>query len=166
MSQSEEDSYLQHTKMRNYVIAYELILSLLYVWSTFEAYTYDAKARNGQWWIYVLLVVLFAVFANSVRNIVIMNVFTAIGLPIFLLTPAIQHAGSYSLSFQPFIGWIELIVFTLGQSLLVRIIKRFVPKYMTSPTHLKIGGIVMVLFTLIMTVITIVTPVAVNGAFS
>lgn len=117
-------------QVRKNSIGYDILLSILYAWSVFQAYVYDAKTQTTGILIYVVVYAGFTLLVRSRFGIVVMSVLSAITIPVFFTAPIFQQAGSY-FDFQPFIG--------IGATILIGVIQGIV----TIPLFIWGGGFLM-----------------------
>ena len=143
---------MPHLNMRSKRISwiYDVLLSILYSWSVYQAYTYDAKTRTTGVLIYVLVYGTFTLLIRSRSGVLMMNLLSAITLPGIFMVPVVQQAGSY-FSFQPLIGIFATILIGLIQGLLSVPLTKWGQKFLASRLQYALSGLVAVAFTILLT---------------
>lgn len=102
-------------------LLYDFLLAILYTWSVYQAYIFDAKTRTGGIWYYALVYVVFTLLVRSLTGVFIMNFLSAISLIFIFYLPIFQAHISY-FSFQPYIGIVITIFIAFIQSLMANLI--------------------------------------------
>ncbi|MCL6444117.1 MAG: hypothetical protein K6T83_11785 [Alicyclobacillus sp.] len=75
-------------------VAYDVFLSVLYVWSVFQAYVFDAKTRADM----TIFVVVYGVFTLLVRSpfgALLMNLLSTLSMFWIFTLPVMQSAADY-----------------------------------------------------------------------
>jgi hypothetical protein len=139
-------------------IMYDVLLSVLYAWSVFLAYLYDAKTRTTGILIYVLVYGGFTLLVRSTLGVFLMNLLSAITLPWIFTVPAIQQAGGY-FDFQPYLGIAATILIGLIQGVLSIPLLMWGSKFLRRKHQYIWSAIVAGAFTLILTMSVSLVPI-------
>jgi hypothetical protein len=130
---------------------YDVLLSILYAWSVFQAYVYDAKTRTTGILIYVLVYGGFTLLVRSPLGVLLMNLLSAITLPWIFTVPVIQQAGGY-FDFQPYLGIGVTILIGLIQGVLSIPLVMWGSRFLNRKHQYLWSAIVAVAFTLVLTI--------------
>jgi hypothetical protein len=140
-----------HTYLNKRSITYAVLLSILYAWSVFQAYSYDAKTKTTGILIYILVYGGFTFLVRSPLNAFIMTLLSAITLPWIFTAPVIQQAGSY-FDFQPFLGIGATILIGLIQGVLSIPLIKWGIRFLNLKHQYVWSAAVAIAFTLILTI--------------
>jgi hypothetical protein len=147
------DNYLNSAKKRiGTSLLYDLVLAILYTWSIYQAYVFDAKTLTGEIWIYVLVYVLFTCLVRSPIGVVIMNLLSVISLFFIFNLPIFQAHITY-FAFDPYLGIAITIFIALIQALIANLIILWSEKFLFRKYQFIISGIIAVVFTTIFTIV-------------
>jgi len=130
---------------------YGALLSILYAWSVFQAYSYDAKTQNTGIFIYILVYGGFTLLIRSFADVIMMNLLSAITLPFIFSVPVTYHAGAY-FDFQPYIGIIATIIIGVIQGGLFVPLNIWGQKFLTSKLQYALSAVVAIAFTIELTI--------------
>jgi hypothetical protein len=134
-----------------------VLLSVLYAWGVFQAYTYDAKTRTTGILIYVLVYGGFTLLIRSPFGVLLMNLLSAITIPWFFTVPVIYQAGSY-FDFQPYLGIGETILIFLVQGVLSIPLAIWGGRFLRLRHQYAWSSIVAIVFTVVLTTFVSFVP--------
>lgn len=137
---------------------YDALLSILFAWSVFQAYSYDAKTRTTGILIYVLVYGGFTLLIRSPLGVLMMNVLSAITLPWIFTVPVVHQAGSY-FDFQPYIGIGATILIGLIQGVLFVPLIIWGSRFLSRKHQYAWSAIVAIAFTIVLTISISFVPV-------
>jgi hypothetical protein len=141
--------------------SYDIGLAVLYAWCVFQAYVYDAKTQTTGILVYVLVYGGFTFLTRSYFGIVLMNMLSALLLPLYFAAPVLQQAGGY-FAFQPFLGMLITILVGMIQGILFLPLKLFGRKLLAQKRQYIISAVVAIVFTLALSVVVSFLPVIVR----
>lgn len=146
------------TYLNRKTITYDVLLSILYAWSVFQAYTYDAKTRTTGILIYVLVYGGFTLLVRSPFGVFLMNLLSAITIPWFFTVPVFHQAGGY-FDFQPYLGIGATILIGLIQGVLSIPLAMWGGRFLSRKHQYTWSAIVAIAFTFILTISVSLVPV-------
>lgn len=132
-------------------IPYGGLLSVLYSWSVYQAYLYDAKTQTTGIMIYILVYGGFTLLVRSPLGVLTMTVLSAITLPWIFTAPVIQQAGSY-FTFQPYLGIGATVLIGLIQGGLSSVLTHTGAHFVNLKHQYTWSAILAIAFTVILTI--------------
>lgn len=147
-------------------LVYDFAIAILYTWTVYQAYVYDAKTQTGGIAVYVMVCGAFALLSRSYFGVFLMNLCSFISMPLIFLMPAVHaDAGSY-FDFQPFLGMVMTVFSFVVQFAICMMIRTFCERILRMPYQVGISAVAAILFTLIFTIVVHVTNTVHMGVLS
>lgn len=95
---------------------YDTLLAVLYSWSMFQAYVYEAKVQAGIL-LLILVIVAFTLLIRSYFSIIFMNLLLFANLFWIFNVPVIRQAGSY-IELEPYVSMFGTFILAAVQSII------------------------------------------------
>jgi hypothetical protein len=134
-------------------LLYDFVLAILYAWSVYQAYVFDAKTLTGEVWFYVMVYAVFTCLVRSPIGVIVMNLLSCVSLFFIFFLSIFQAHISY-FSFAPYIGIAITIFIALIQALIANFIILRSEKFLFRKYQFTVSMIIALTFTIIITIVS------------